>query len=85
MIGDDSSRSARSGGPANNGQVCSLWQSSTNGFAHRGGSVIERNAPGSAASTVCAAISEVRSTSSRGASGAHTPSLTTSRRSRCTR
>ena len=85
MIGDDSSRSDRSGGPASTGQVCSDVQPSTNGWAHRGGSVAETHAPASAASTVCAAISDVRSTSSRGAPGGHTPSLITSRRSRCTR
>ena len=85
MIGDDSSRSDRSGGPASTGQVCSDVHPSTNGCAHRGGSVVETHAPASAASTVCAAISDVRSTSSRGAPGGHTPSLITSRRSRCTR
>ena len=85
MIGDESSRSDRSAGPASTGQVCSLVQSSTNGRAHCGGSVIEIQAPGSAASTVCAAISDVRSTSSRGAPGGQTPSLMTSSRSRCTR
>ena len=45
MIGDDSSRSDRSGGPASTGQVCSDVHPSTNGCAHRGGSVIETHAP----------------------------------------
>ncbi len=45
MIGDESSRSARSAGPASTGQVCSLTHSFVNGSAHRGGSVSDRNAP----------------------------------------
>ena len=86
MIGDDSSRSDRSGGPASTGQVCSrTCNRRRTAEAHRGGSVTRDPRPGSAASTVCAAISDVRSTSSRGAPGGHTPSLMTSRRSRSAR
>ena len=68
MIGDDSSRSVRSGGPGEH-RPGVLVAAARRGAARptRGGSVGERNAPGSAASRVCAAISDVRSASSRGA------------------
>ena len=60
MIGEDSTRSLRSLGPASTGQVCSeLTHSWATGSAHCGGSVSERNVPADAASMVCAAISDV--------------------------
>ena len=85
VIGELSSRSARPSGPASTGHECSHVHSRTIGSAQRGWSTGETNVAPGACTTVWAAISEVRSTSARGARGGHAPSLTTSNRSRCTR
>ena len=46
MIGEESSRSERSAGPASTGQVCSLTQAAVAAAAHCGGSVRDRKVPG---------------------------------------
>ncbi len=65
MIGDASTSRALPSGPASTGQLCSLTHAATAGRAHSGGSALERNAPASRPSTVCAEINDDRSTSSR--------------------
>ena len=84
MIGLESSRSERPSGPASTGQVCRLSSARVAGRAHSGGSVADRNAPAVTATSVCAAMSDVRSATSRGAPSGQAESLTTSMRSRRT-